>query len=221
MPRTKKSVVKKNKSVNVIVQVNSHNKRKTAAPKAKTPNHPTIFVNPASNNGFHENALTQKLLHHLILNNKELPKIDHPTTDLHKKPEEVKAFAPTPSVSTIVKDETPLLEPTPMPRMPDLPLTDEVKPTIVARTPLRPEAPEFTPIRHPPTIPSRSPSPPHTEFPSNVAGRKTYFFDKYGLRGISHFTSAELERLHDVEKRNGDFRLEADLIKRERRERSR
>ena len=70
MARTKKSVVKKNKSVNVIVQVNSHNKRKTA-PKAKTPNHRTIFVNPASNNGFHDNGLTQQLLHHLILRNKE------------------------------------------------------------------------------------------------------------------------------------------------------
>ena len=209
MARSKKTIKKSaNKSVNVVVNVNSHNKKKKITQPRSA--HPTIFVNPSGNTGFSEHGLTQQLLHHFILNNRELPKIEYATTDLHKKVDEPKPFATIRPPSEIVKDDKPLLEPTPMTVAPELPLTDEVKPRILETHT------EFTPIIR--RSPTRSPSPPHTTYPRTVDAQRTYFFDKYGLKGISHFNLSDLARLRDVEHRNGDIESESNVIKRERRD---
>ena len=132
MAQRKKTVKKsaKNKSVNVVVNVNSHNKkRKIIHPRSTHPT--TTFVNPSGNNGFHEHGLTQQLLHHFILNNRQLPKIEHATTDLHKTIDEVKPFAIVSNPGRIAKDDKPLLEPTPMKKRSELLLDEGVKPEIL------------------------------------------------------------------------------------------
>ena len=132
MARSKKTIKKSaNKSVNVVVNVNSHNKKKKIT-QPRSAAHPTIFVNPSGNTGFSEHGLTQQLLHHFILNNRELPKIEYATTDLHKKVDEPKPFATIRAPSVIVKDDKPLLEPTPMPKRGELMLTESVKPEILS-----------------------------------------------------------------------------------------